>query len=176
LVALGCRTDNDKRCTLPLDLQAHLLLDEGCHPKGVLKARCVHLLPLRCKGNSIKRPTSSSPDIVVWSEDRLRALQSGLADRFRIVCAAGADCGLRQGEILGLSLDDTDLADMCLHVQRQIRVVGRTLVFALPKGGKKQRVPLSAGVLAAMRVHERDFSSTEITLPWDEPSGKPVTV
>jgi hypothetical protein len=23
-----------------------LLLDEGCHPKGVLKARCGHLLPL----------------------------------------------------------------------------------------------------------------------------------
>jgi hypothetical protein len=33
----------------PLDLQAHLLLDEGCHPKGVLKARCGHLLPLRVR-------------------------------------------------------------------------------------------------------------------------------
>ena len=31
----------------PLDLQAHLLLPEGSHPKGVLKARCGHLLPLR---------------------------------------------------------------------------------------------------------------------------------
>jgi len=31
----------------PLDLQAHLLLAEGCHPKGVLTARCGHLLPLR---------------------------------------------------------------------------------------------------------------------------------
>ncbi|MGH4008033.1 MAG: hypothetical protein ACRDTH_07720 [Pseudonocardiaceae bacterium] len=30
----------------PLDLQAHLLLAEGCHPKGVLRARCGHLLPL----------------------------------------------------------------------------------------------------------------------------------
>ena len=30
----------------PLDLQAHLLLPEGCHPKGVFKARCGHLLPL----------------------------------------------------------------------------------------------------------------------------------
>ena len=29
----------------PLDLQAHLLLAEGRHPKGVLKARCGHLLP-----------------------------------------------------------------------------------------------------------------------------------
>jgi hypothetical protein len=30
----------------PLDLQAHLLLAEGCHPKGVLKARYGYLLPL----------------------------------------------------------------------------------------------------------------------------------
>lgn len=129
-----------------------------------------------CKGKSIKRPTSSSPDIVVWPEDRLWAVQSGLADRFRIICAAGAGCGLRQGEILGLSLDDVDPADMCLHVQRQIRVVGRTLVFAFPKGGKKRRVPLSTAVIAAMRVHERAFPSTEIALPWGEPGGKPVTV
>jgi hypothetical protein len=31
----------------PLDLQGHLLVDEGCHPKGVLMARCGHLLPGR---------------------------------------------------------------------------------------------------------------------------------
>jgi hypothetical protein len=30
----------------PLDLCGHLLLLEGCHPKGVLKARCGHLLPM----------------------------------------------------------------------------------------------------------------------------------
>ena len=33
----------------PLDLQAHLLLAEGCHRQGVLKARCGHLLPLRVR-------------------------------------------------------------------------------------------------------------------------------
>jgi hypothetical protein len=31
----------------PLDLQGHLLVDEGCHPQGVLLARCGHLLPVR---------------------------------------------------------------------------------------------------------------------------------
>ena len=30
----------------PLDLRGHLLLPEGCHPQGVLKARCGHLLPM----------------------------------------------------------------------------------------------------------------------------------
>ncbi|MGH3871794.1 MAG: tyrosine-type recombinase/integrase [Pseudonocardiaceae bacterium] len=129
-----------------------------------------------CKGKSIKRPTSPSSDIVVWPEERLRAVQGGLSDRFRIVCTVGAGCGLRQGEILGLSLDDTGEDGMTLHVQRQIRVVGRSLVFALPKGGKKRRVPLSSGVLATTRAHERAFPSTEVTLPWGEPGGKPVTV
>lgn len=29
----------------PLDCHAHLLLPQGDHPRGVLKARCSHLLP-----------------------------------------------------------------------------------------------------------------------------------
>jgi integrase len=128
------------------------------------------------RGKNIKRPTSPSSNIVVWPEERLRTVQGGLPDRFRIVCAVGAGCGLRQGEILGLSLDDADEDGTTLHVQRQIRVVGRTLVFAPPKGGRKRRVPLSSGVLAATRAHERAFPSTEVTLPWGEPSGNPVTV
>jgi len=49
-------------------------------------------------------------------------------------------------------------------------------VFAPPKGGKKRRVPLSPGVLAATLAHERTLPSAEVTLPWGEPGGKPVTV
>jgi integrase len=105
-----------------------------------------------CKANSIRRPTRPSSDIVVWPEDRLRAVQDGLLARFRIICTVGTGCGLRQGEILGLSPDDTDEDGESLYVQRQIRVVDRTLVFALPKAGKKRRVPLSSGVLAAARI------------------------
>jgi integrase len=129
-----------------------------------------------CKGKSIKRPTSASPDIVVWPDERLRAVREGLAERFRIVCAIGAGCGLRQGEILGLSLDDVDETGTTLHVRRQIRVVGGTLVFALPKGRKTRRVPLPAGVLAAMRAHAKAFPAIEVTLPWQEPDGEAVTV
>ena len=129
-----------------------------------------------CKAKSIRRPTSPASNIVVWPQDRLRAVQEGLSGRFRIVCTVGAGCGLRQGEILGLSCDDIAEDGEILHVQRQVRVVDRTLVFALPKGGKKRRVPLSTGVLAAIRAHERAFPQVEVTLPWGEAGGKPVTV
>lgn len=128
------------------------------------------------KAKSIKRPSSPSSDIVVWPEAHLRTIQGALSDRFRIICAIGTGCGLRQGEILGLSPDDIDEHGESVHVQRQIRVVDRTLVFALPKGGKKRRVPLASGVLAAIRTHEQSFPSTEVTLCWGEPGGKPVAV
>lgn len=129
-----------------------------------------------CKAKSIRRPTSPASNIVVWPQDRLRAVQEALSARFRIVCTVGAGCGLRQGEILGLSLDDIAEDGEILHVRRQIRVVDRTLVFALPKGSKKRRVPLSTGVLAAIRAHERAFPPVEVTLPWGEADGKRVTI
>jgi integrase len=43
-------------------------------------------------------------------------------------------------------------------------------------GGKKRRVPLSSGAFAALRAHARAFPSAEVTLPWSEADGKPVTV
>lgn len=141
---------------------------------SAVEDKLIHANP--CKANSIKRPTSASPNIVVWPETRVKAVRKGLVDRFEIICTVGAGSGLRQGELLGLSLDDVNEGDMSVYVQRQIRVVSRQLVFALPKGGKRRRVPLSASVLAAMRKHAKDFPSTEVTLPWAEPAGQPVTV
>jgi integrase len=98
--------------------------------------------------------------------------ESGRAPATSDGAAAATFAGLRRPSLStaapfgGLSLDDTDEDGTILHVQRQIRVVDRTLVFALPKGGKKRRVPLSRRVLAGFRAHERAFPSAEVTLPW----------
>ncbi|ACU40165.1 tyrosine-type recombinase/integrase [Actinosynnema mirum] len=128
-----------------------------------------------CKAKTIKRPTSISPDIAVWPEERVLELEGSIEPRFAIVCPLGAGCGLRQGEILALSPDDVDEERMLLIVQRQLRVVGRRLVFAPPKGGKRRTVPLASGVLRAIREHEKLFPSAEVTLPWKTPEGVPTT-
>ncbi|MCK2238396.1 MULTISPECIES: tyrosine-type recombinase/integrase [unclassified Crossiella] len=129
-----------------------------------------------CKTKSIKKPIGVSPEIVVWPTERLSKVRGGLAPRFKIICPLGGGCGLRQGEILGVSPDDVDRAAQLLHVRRQIRTVRGTLVFAPPKGGKIRRVPLSSSVLGDIDRHEQDFPAVEITLPWREPGGEPVTV
>ncbi|AXX33681.1 phage-related integrase [Actinosynnema pretiosum subsp. pretiosum] len=129
-----------------------------------------------CKAKTIKRPMSVSPDIVVWPEDRVLEVEGAIEPRFAIICPLGAGCGLRQGEILGLSPDDVDDAGMVLRVQRQLRVIRGQLVFAPPKGGKRRVVPLASGVLRAIRAHMKLFPPVEVTLPWKDPEGDPVTV
>jgi integrase len=99
-----------------------------------------------------------------------------LVERFRIVCEIGVGCGLRQGEILGLSQDDIDESESTMHVRRQIRVVGGTLVFALPKGRKTRRVSTARQGVDGHPDAREGVPCVRVTLPWQEPSGEPVTV
>jgi integrase len=107
---------------------------------------------------------------------RLRAVQLALPVRSRIVIQLGAGCGLRQGEILGFSPVDVDREAMVVNVARQLRVVGRTVVFAPPKGGKTRTVPISDSVLTSIDDHAEQCPPVAVTLPWSEPQGRPVTV
>lgn len=129
-----------------------------------------------CKAKTIRRPTGGSPKVVVWQEKRLTAIRDGLPDRFSVIAPLGAGLGMRQGEILGVSIDDFDEDEMVLNLVRQIRIIDRTLVFAPPKGGKSRMVPVSASVWAEVQEHERQFPSVAVTLPWREPEGEKVTV
>jgi integrase len=129
-----------------------------------------------CKAKSIKRPTAPRSNIVVWSPERLFAVMAGIEDRFRILVTVGAGCGLRQGELLGLSPDDVDVSTETLHVRRQLRIADRQLVFSLPKGGKARRVPLPASVASMVAAHGNLHPPAAVTLDWTEPGGEPTKV
>ncbi|MGH3797469.1 MAG: tyrosine-type recombinase/integrase [Pseudonocardiaceae bacterium] len=130
-----------------------------------------------CKARTIQRPTGAGVQVKdVWSEQRVKAVREAMAARWQIIVPLGAGCGLRQGEILGLSPDDIDDGAMIVHVRRQLRTVERTKVLALPKGNKTRTVPLSAGVLAEIQRHMRAYPPTTVTLPWRKATGEPTTV
>lgn len=129
-----------------------------------------------CRAKTVRRPVGGSPKVLVWPEERVRRVRSGLDKRFSVIVPLGAGLGLRQGEMLGLSADDVDEDEMVVRVQRQVRVVGRTLVFAPPKGGKSRIVPVSTSVLAEMQDHIAAYPPVAATLPWREPEGEKVTV
>jgi integrase len=62
--------------------------------------------------------------------------------RNRIAVVLGLGCGLRQGEVFGLSPEDIDYARGVLHVRRQVQAIKGRLYFTLPKGAKTRAVDM----------------------------------
>ncbi|PBC79037.1 site-specific recombinase XerC [Streptomyces sp. TLI_235] len=128
-----------------------------------------------CNARTVALPAMGARRVVPWLPERVFAVRAALADRFRTTVDVGAGCGLRQGEILGLSVDELDFDNETLHVVQQLKLSLSKPVFAPPKGGKLRDVPLPAPVAEALKEHIERFPPVEITLPWMRVGGPPVT-
>lgn len=113
--------------------------------------------------------------VVPWEPERVFAVRGAMVERFRPMVDLGAGCGLRQGEILGLTVDAIDFDSGNLHVVQQLKLSLSKAVFAPPKGGKLRDVPLPDPVADALKEHIMRFPPVEITLPWMRANGQPVT-
>ncbi len=130
-----------------------------------------------CHAKSVRRPERRSPKVVIWKSDRLPAVRRGMTPRHEIAAPMGAGLGLRQSEIMGFSPElDIDRDGMVVHVQRQVRVVAGTLMFALPKRGKDRYAPIAPPLLAEIDAYCELFAPVEVTLPWGRPDGELVTI
>lgn len=128
-----------------------------------------------CRTRSVKAPKPDSRKIVPWSRDWVMGMNAALPDRYKPFVPLGAGLGLRQGEAFGLSPDDVDWLRGKVHVQRQVKIVGNRLVFALPKGGKVREVPLPASMRDELAAYLAQFPPVAVTLPWEHGEGKAVT-
>jgi integrase len=96
--------------------------------------------------------------------------------QYRPLAAVGAACGLRQGEIFGLTEEDIDFDQMVIHVRRQVKKLGKNFVFALPKNDTERTVPMSEGTALALHEHIAAAKPRPYALPWEKPDGRPLTV
>jgi integrase len=129
-----------------------------------------------CHARTVTRPRPETRKVVPWSRARVKAMQLAVRNRYSIFVVLGAGCGLRQGEIFGLSPEDIDRDRMILRVVRQLRQVERRLVFSLPKRNKTREVPLPSSVLRALDDHMKRYPPVSITLPWRTATGELTTV
>jgi integrase len=129
-----------------------------------------------CVARSVTKPQLDKRKVIPWTDARVKAVRLALPPRAQVVADLGAGCGLRQGEIFGLSPADLDLEQNMVHVARQVQQVDNTLVFCKPKGEKERDVPLPANVLRAITEHLTMFPAVSVTLPWEELDGEPHTV
>lgn len=135
------------------------------------------LLPRNpCRASSVKLPKLPKKKVVPWPLERVRAVIEGLPERVRTGGSLAFGCGLRQGEVFGIAVDDIDFRRRVVHVNRQIRVVRNTMVFALPKGEKVRTVPLPDELAKVLKAHLKSHPPQDITLPWRVPEGDPRIV
>jgi integrase len=129
-----------------------------------------------CNARRVTKPQAERKKVVPWTDARLKSVWLALPARSKIIVSLGAGCGLRQGEMFGLSPADLDRQANVLRVVRQVQQVDNRLVFCLPKGDKEREVPLPAGVLRDLDAYAEAFPPVAVTLPWEEADGKPITV
>lgn len=128
-----------------------------------------------CASAAVKAPTVERRRVVPWTVAQVGSIADAHPKRYRAVPVVGYGLGLRQGEILGLRVEDVDFLRRVVHVRRQVKLVKSRPVFAPPKGGRERDVPLPDVVSVALAEHLRHHPATEVTLPWRDHGGRPET-
>ena len=101
-------------------------------------------------------------------------MHAALPARYRALVTLAAGCGLRQGELFGLAVEDVDFLRGVVHVRRQVKILSNRQVFALPKGRKVRDVPLPRSVAVALSEHLSGCPAVVVELPWETSTGEPV--
>ena len=128
-----------------------------------------------CSSKTVQPPKVPTRKVVPWPIDRVRAVSAALPERYRPTATIAAGCGLRQGEVFGLAIEDIDFDEKVIHVRRQVKILYSKHVFALPKGDKERTVPLPDSVALTIKDYLKTYPARKVTLPWGDIDGPEVT-
>jgi integrase len=124
-----------------------------------------------CRAGSVKLPKLTQRKVIPWTLQRVRAVIAGLPERFQAGGSLAFGCGLRQGEVFGIAVEDVDFERRVIHINRQVRLVRSKMVFALPKGDKLRSIPLPDELAKVLKAHIEKFPPKAVRLPWRIPEG-----
>ncbi|WP_329552144.1 site-specific integrase [Streptomyces sp. NBC_00988] len=123
--------------------------------------------PMRAK--SVRWPRAPEDQREAWPLETAQRVRDAINARYRIAVVLALGCGLRQGEVFGLSPEDVDFARGVLRIRRQVQLLGGRLYFTLPKGGKTRVVDMPPSVAAALAQYFMEYPAVEVELPWGGP-------
>ncbi|WP_405060213.1 site-specific integrase [Kribbella sp. NBC_01505] len=144
---------------------------------GCLELAAADELIKRNPGQSkvVKKPPRRFSQVVAWADETVEQIIEAHPERYRLIPTIGSAAGLRQGELFGLALEDFDFDEGVIRVRRQIKRLGQTWVYALPKNDKERVVPMSPRLAELAKEHIKTFGTKNITLPWERVDGAPRT-
>ncbi len=110
-----------------------------------------------CRAGSVKLPRIDRRQIEPWAAEQVAAVIDALPPRYRAVGVVAAGCGLRQGEVFGLRVDDVEFLRHRVRVEQQVKIVRGQLTIGRPKGGKTRAVPLPQIAAVELAEHLRRY-------------------
>lgn len=125
----------------------------------------------------VKLPRAAGGDEVVpMSAGEVFAIASAMPERYRALVVVAAATGLRQGELLGLTLDRIDFLRRTIRVDRQlITISGQAPYLAPPKTPSSCRsIPAPAVALEALAQHLESVAVGEAGLVFADAAGQPI--
>ncbi|MGW0311314.1 tyrosine-type recombinase/integrase [Streptomyces flavidovirens] len=123
--------------------------------------------PMRAK--SVRWPKAPEDQREAWPLATAQRVRDVINPRYRIAVVVALGCGLRQGEVFGLSPEDVDFERGLIRVRRQVQLLNGRLYFALPKGGKTRIVDMPRSVAAELAAYFLLYPAVEVELPWGGP-------
>lgn len=114
-----------------------------------------------CRSSAVRAPAVQPTKVVPWTVDQVTAVVNVHPGRWRAAPVVAAGCGLRQGEVFGLRVEDVDLVRHRVLVRQQVKLLGGHPVIAPPKGRKTREVPLPDVVAAAVAEHLRQHPAVD---------------
>jgi integrase len=128
-----------------------------------------------CRSRSVRPPTVPARQVRPWTLEMVEAARAEVQRRQNspAIVDLAAMAGLRESEVFGFAEEDIEFLgrDRQIRVRRQIKRIGKTLYFCLPKGGKERTVPLSETLAIRLAEQIRLRPPVEVELPWGTPDG-----
>jgi integrase len=109
--------------------------------------------------------------------EQIAALADAIDPRHRAMVFVGAGCGLRIGEVLGLTLENVDFLGRRLTVDRQLLDHQKTpSVLGPPKSPSSVRtIPMPAAVVDELAAHLARHPIGQWGLIFTDPEGRPIS-
>lgn len=109
-------------------------------------------LVARNAADLVDKPSQKRKTPIVWSVDQVnRFLKQISGHRWYPIYVLAIYCGLREGEILGLRVEDIDLLNRTLHVRQAIQyLIGKGLTTKEPKSSAGKRAVSIPGFAVAV--------------------------
>ena len=125
----------------------------------------------------VKLPREHRGQVQPLPLEHVQAMADAVPPRYRAAVILGAGCGLRQGEMLGLTIDRVDFLRRSVRVDRQLVTQdGQTPRWGPPKTKSSDRtIPAPQVVLDALAEHVHTYGTGRDGLLFPTATGEPMT-